>query len=243
MEIALDLDMASAACPACAILLVEGDDPLDANLAASVNTAVAQGANVVSNSYGLDESGHMSELAAAYRHPGVPIVASSGDYGFTTAEFPAVLSSVIAVGGTTLTRADNTRGWTEKAWDSAGSACSAWVAKPAWQHDANCGKRTVSDVSAVADDLAVYDTYQAPGWGTIGGTSASAPFIAGLIALAGNGSQVPDASYIYAHANALYDVDSGAVGGRDCGGDYLCNGKPGYDAPTGVGTPNGIGAF
>ncbi|MFC0544397.1 S53 family peptidase [Kutzneria chonburiensis] len=243
LEIALDLDMASTACPACHILLVEGDDPLDANLAASVNTAVAQGATVVSNSYGLDEHGSMSKVAAAYDQPGVPIVASSGDSGFRTAEFPAVLSSVIAVGGTTLTRADNARGWTETAWSSAGSGCSAWVAKPAWQHDTNCGMRTIADVSAVADKLAVHDTYQVPGWVTIGGTSASAPFIAGIIALAGNASQVHDASYLYAHADALYDVVDGHTEGMDCGGDYLCNGRPGYDAPTGLGTPNGIGAF
>ncbi|WP_410011379.1 hypothetical protein [Streptomyces nigrescens] len=46
----------------------------------------------------------------------------------------------------------------------------------------------VADVAAVADPatgLAVYDTYQASGWNVYGGTSASAPFIAGVYALAG----------------------------------------------------------
>jgi hypothetical protein len=28
-----------------------------------------------------------------------------------------------------------------------------------------------------------------------------------------------------------------------CGRDYLCTAKKGYDAPTGLGTPNGPGAF
>ena len=60
-------------------------------------------------------------------------MASTGDFGFTAAQFPAVLSTTIAVGGTTLTHAGNS--WSESAWAGAGSGCSAWIAKPAWQHD------------------------------------------------------------------------------------------------------------
>jgi len=246
VEIALDIDMVSAACPGCHILLVEGDVPSFEGLAAAVDTAVRLGATAVSNSYGADEFTGLTDFASHYEHPGVPILASSGDAGFGATSFPAVFDNVIAVGGTSLKKATNARGWTESAWAGAGSGCSAWIPKPSWQHDANCGMRTNSDVSAVADPktgLAVYDTFglTQPGWLVVGGTSASSPFIAGVIGLAGNGAQLDNPSYLYSHASALYDVTGGSNG--YCGDDYLCTGLPGYDGPTGVGSPNGIGAF
>ena len=73
----------------------------------------------------------------------------------------------------------------------------------------------------------------------VGGTSLSSPLIASVYTLAGN--SVTDGSYPYAHPSSLFDVTSGSNG--SCGGSYLCTGKPGYDGPTGLGTPNGIGAF
>ncbi len=248
VEISLDLDMVSAACPQCNILLVEGNSSLVSDLADSVDTAVAQGADVVSNSYGLDEFNTMQTYYKHYRHSGHVIVASSGDFGFTAASFPAVAPGVVAVGGTSLYAADNSRGWTEKAWSGAGSGCSAYVKKPAYQKDKHCDMRTIADVSAVADPntgLAVYDTTPNPygipaGWLIVGGTSASSPFIAGVIGLAGN-AKTFTAGYAYQHASALFDVIGGSNG--FCGDDYLCTAKKGYDGPTGVGTPNGIGAF
>lgn len=252
VEISLDLDMASAACPDCHIMLVEGTTPSFDDLATAVDTAVAQGATVVSNSYGATEYAG-DPHAADYDHPGVPIVASSGDSGYGIAQVPAVYPSVIAVGGTALTRADNARGWQETAWGSfaegggAGSGCSGYYPKPAWQHDRHCPTRTTSDVSAVADPatgVAVYDSFGASGWIVVGGTSASSPIIAGVIALAGNGAQIDDASYLYAHKRHLYDVVGGTNGlVVGCGGDYLCTGKKGYDGPTGLGTPRGLGSF
>ena len=139
------------------------------------------------------------------------------------------------------------------AWNSPGegagsSGCSAYVAKPRWQHDTHCPGRTAADVSAIAWNVAVYNKDWG-GWFTVGGTSASSPLIAGIIGLAGNGAKfVP--GYEYAHAKGnLYDVTGGnndwffGQGGKDCGNDYLCVAKKGYDAPTGLGSPNGIGAF
>ena len=79
------------------------------------------------------------------------------------------------------------------------------------------------------------------GWGTVGGTSASAPIIAAVYALAGNGASTTYGSYPYSHTSGLFDVTSGSNG--SCGGIYLCTGKPGYDGPTGLGTPNGTSAF
>ncbi|GAA2033613.1 peptidase S8 [Catenulispora yoronensis] len=249
VEIALDLDMVSAACPQCKILLVEGDQPTMDDLGASVNTAVALGATEVSNSYGGTEGGDVLSGAAYYTHPGVAIVASSGDYGYGVPSAPAVYPSVVSVGGTSLTKAAGTaRGWTESAWIGAGSGCSAWIDKPAWQHDANCPGRMVADVAADADPQtgpAVYGTTDGlTGWGVVGGTSASSPFLAGVIGLAGNPQKFPNASAFYTNHSALFDVTSGNnITGIECGGDYQCNGVAGYDGPTGWGTPNGIGGF
>lgn len=248
VEISLDLDMVSAACPKCSIVLLEGDNPTIDDLGTAVDTAARMHAAVVTNSYGLDEFGGMRAYFDYYQHPRTAILASSGDYGFGPAQFPAVVPGAVAVGGTSLYRIDNRRGWVEQAWGGAGSGCSAYVAKPAYQHDSHCGMRTISDVSAVADPetgVAVYDSTPnpygiPPGWLVVGGTSASSPLLAGVIGLAGNGHTF-STRHLYRHASSLYDAVGGSNG--NCGGDYLCTGKRGYDAPTGLGTPNGIGAF
>ena len=78
-EIALDLDMASAICPGCKILLVEANSASMTDLGAAVNQAVKQGATVVSNSYGGGESTSNRSFDTSYfNHPGVAIFASSG---------------------------------------------------------------------------------------------------------------------------------------------------------------------
>jgi hypothetical protein len=150
-----------------------------------------------------------------------------------------------------LTKANNARGWTESAWNShggaAGSGCSAWIAKPAWQTDANCPGRMVADIAADADPNtgpAVYDSHDGHTWTIVRGTSVSSPFITGVIGLAGNPGQFPDASSFYGRTSGLNDVLTGNnIEAQDCDGDYQCNAGPGYDGPTGNGTPNGLAAF
>nr|WP_306183551.1 S53 family peptidase [Streptomyces sp. MK5] len=245
-EISLDLDMVSAACPNCKILLVEASSATMTNLGTAVNTAVRLGAKFVSNSYGGGESSSDPTFDTQYfDHPGVAITVSSGDNGYGV-EYPAASRYVTAVGGTSLRTASNSRGWTDTVWSGAGSGCSAYDAKPAWQTDSGCARRTVADVSAVADPntgVAVYDSYrQATGWMVFGGTSASAPLIAATYALAGSPSSGSyPASFPYAHTSALYDVTSGSNG--SCSGSYLCTGTSGYDGPSGLGVPNGTAAF
>jgi hypothetical protein len=247
-EISLDLDMVSAICPNCHILLVEADSNSLANLGAAVNRAVAMGAVAVSNSYGGGEySGETSDSNSYFNHPGVVVTASSGDSGYGV-EFPAASNTVTAVGGTTLNQATNTgtRSATETAWSGAGSGCSAYVTKPSWQTDGRCSRRTVADVSAVADPntgVWVYDTYGGdPGWMVFGGTSVASPIVASVYALAGRpGSTDNPASYPYANTASLFDVTSGSNG--SCSGSYLCTAVAGYDGPTGLGTPNNTAAF
>jgi len=241
-EASIDVQMVSAVCPNCKIIVSEAALPDDVALLAAAKSAVAAGATVVSNSYSMPETS--AEDDAAY-DIGVPFVFGSGDTG-AGAQWPSASSHVIAVGGTTLTRSSNARGWTETVWSGSGGGCSKYVAKPAWQHDAGCANRTANDIAAYADPnpgVAVYDSYlgSKPGWRTYGGTSVAAPIVAGAIALAGNGQSVlTDASYIYAHAGELNAITSGHNG--SCA-TYLCNAENGYSAPAGNGSPHGIGAL
>jgi subtilase family serine protease len=243
-EISLDLDMVSAICPNCHILLVEASSNSFANLAAAVDQAASQGVIAISNSYGGGEySGEVSD-ELHFKHPGIAVTVSSGDAGYGV-EFPAASQYVTAVGGTHLTHSSS--GWSETAWSGAGSGCSAYITKPSWQTDTGCGNRTVADVSAVADPntgVSVYDTYgirPRGGWLVFGGTSVASPIIASVYAVAGNAGSINYGSYSYSHTGSLFDVLSGSNG--SCGGSYLCTSGGGYDGPTGNGSPRGSGAF
>src|SRR3954447_14960074 len=240
LEISLDLDMVSAVCPNCHILLVEATTNLNTDLYTAEDTAARLGANAISNSYGGSESSSETSQDVHFNHPGVAITASSGDDGFGVS-YPAASRYLTAVGGTSLTRGGGTRGWTESAWSGAGSGCSAYEPKPAWQTDSGCSRRTVADVSAVADPNTGVAVLFAGQWFTVGGTSASSPIIASVYALAGNASSVNAGSYPYSHAGSLFDIATGSNG--TCSPAYLCTGAPGYDGPTGLGTPNGTGGF
>jgi len=205
-EISLDVDMVSAACPACHILLVEATTSSFANLATAVNTAAAtSGVVAISNSYGGSDQAELS----AYNHPGIAITASTGDAGYGM-ESPASFPHVVAVGGTT--------GFTTSAWSGAGSGCSTINAKPAWQTAAtSCSGKANADVSAVADPntgVAVYDSTAnrgVSGWLVFGGTSVSSPIIASAYALGGNLAGYP-AQYTWAHTANLRDVTTGSNG-------------------------------
>jgi subtilase family serine protease len=241
-EISLDLDMVSATCPDCKILLVEASSSSFADLGAAVNYAATQHVAAISNSY----SGSDTAQFASYDHPGIAITASTGDSGFGSGA-PATFDSVIAVGGTSLRKAANARGWTETAWSGAGSLCSTANAKPAWQTSATqCGGKAVADVSAIADPntgVSVYDTVPylgRSGWQIYGGTSASSPIIASVYALSGNTSGYP-ASFTWGHPSTLNDVTSGTNG--SCTTTVWCHSGPGWDGPTGLGTPNGTSSF
>ena len=248
LEISLDVETAHAICQNCKILLVEATTNSFANLGAAEDMAAQLGANVISNSFGAPE--FAGETAASidghFNHPGVAITASSGDSGFGV-EYPAASQFVTAVGGTTLTLNPNGTRLSETAWSGAGSGCSAFVPKPSWQTDTACARRTVSDVAADADPAtgaAVFDStgFQGrSGWFTVGGTSLASPLVASVYALAGNASQLTAGSSPYSHAASLFDVTAGSNG--VCGGSYLCTALGGFDGPTGLGTPIGLGAF
>ena len=90
--------------------------------------------------------------------------------------------------------------------------------------------------------VAVYQTYGGSGWAVYGGTSAAAPIIASVYALAGTpGATDKPGSDPYANTANLNDVTVGNNG--TCAQTLLCTAAAGWDGPTGLGTPNGVAAF
>ena len=249
-ESALDIEMVSAVCPLCHIMLIEANSSGSGDLYAAVNKAVALGAKVVSTSWGSNEYSTEASQDVYFDHFGVPITNSSGDGSYQAGvQYPSASPDVTSVGGTELTPdSGNARGWDEAAWvvsghnpptQGSGSGCSGYEAKPLWQTDSGCSNRTTADVSAVASDVI---GYHAGSFYYEFGTSISSPIIAGVYALAddSSGTAVP-ASLAYANSSDLNDITSGSEG--TCSPSYLCNAGPGYDGPTGLGTPDGDGAF
>jgi hypothetical protein len=265
LEISLDLDMVSAACPKCHILLVEANSASLENLGIAENEAVTLGATEISNSYAANEVLVGKETVQAdeekyYTHPGVPMTVASGDDSYDNTNpcvieggkckyvapnFPAGLPTVVAVGGTNLIpEGESGRGWHEWVWFYSGSGCTLYIAKPSWQKDIGCTNRTDNDVAAEASPttpVSVYDTYATvvPGWQIIGGTSASSPLVAGAIALESPTLRSEGSAGIYAHLSNWSDVTEGINSPESCLHEYECTGQGGYDGPSGVGTPNG----
>ncbi len=248
-EISVDLDTVSAICPNCNILLVEANAATVQSLGVAENTAAAAKPVSIGNSFGVSESASEINADRNFTHPGVAITAAAGDDGYGV-QWPASSPDVVAVGGTTLSAATGPgRAWTEAAWSGDGGGCSSVEPQPTWQSQLSgittqCAKRAVADVAAVADPntgVAVYDTYELPGWTVFGGTSVAAQIISALYGLAAGPADGTGASALYAAApTSFYDVTTGTDG--TCGSD-LCTAGAGWDGPTGLGTPNGPGAF
>ena len=252
-EISLDLDMVSAVCPGCHILLVEATNETKSNLGIAENEAATLKATEISNSWGSPEvSGETSE-DTYFNHPAIPITAAAGDSGYDTCGkstgticYPAASKDVISVGGTTLYRTPfYERGWFDEAWVGTVSGCSAYEAKPSWQTDVGCKNRTDNDVAAVASEdspVSVYDSYEASGWQLFAGTSVSSPIVAGVEALSSASVRSEGAATFYKHPESLFDVTTGfnwpGVRAEVCSPEYLCVAKAGYDGPTGNGTPD-----
>jgi subtilase family serine protease len=245
VEQALDVDMVSAACPDCKIIMVEANTGGEKNLEKAVDTAAKQkGVVAISNSYILSYV-HDHGSNPAYDHPGIAITAGTGDDGYKGGGFPADDPHVVAVSGTSIVADGSKRGYSESAWSGTGSGCSTNVhnVAPPWQKsaDTTCGKfKAIGDVSAAADPsngglvIVLHG-----GFSQVGGTSEATPLIAAVYALSGNTAGYP-AKFPYEHANDLYDITAGSNGA--CG-PPLCTARKGWDGVTGVGTPNGVKGF
>lgn len=197
---ALDLDMVSAICPNCKILLVQTNSNKDGDLDAGVNAAIALGATAVSSSYSARER---NGADPAYNHPGRVLTASAGNGGSGVAQ-PCSYAGVVCVGGTSLQAAPSHRGWSERAWIASGGGCSTYVSKPRWQHVKSCRMRSVSDVSAVADPNTGVLFYQSPaGWQQAGGTGVSSPIVAAVLALSASDVRANASRWIWTHGKRL----------------------------------------
>lgn len=250
LEAALDVQVAHGVCQDCKILLVEAKESNYFDLMQAIDTAIAMGANIVSNSWGSQEFSVQYQFNTHLNVPGVAITFSSGDGGYG-ATYPAASQYVTAVGGTTLYVNTNNSYGSETGWAGAGSGCSAYEAKPSWQKDSACANRTIADVSADADPstgATIYTSFpynNQTGWFKVGGTSLASPIIAATYALKGvpSGTQANSLPYINSPQTNLRDITSGGSGSCPKKDKYLCSAVPGYDGPTGLGTPKGADAF
>jgi MYXO-CTERM domain-containing protein len=242
-ETALDVDMASAGCPTCKIVVVQTDDD-SSNLLYGAQEAGVLHPTVISNSWGFLEA-DLSPLASAETifqaaASGIAVFSSAGDAGYDTggmgAWYPSTSAYVIAVGGTTLSKATNPRGWSEVAWNLGGSSCSTAIAPLASASSAAkaaCRFRASADLAAVGGIDPGVAVYNNGAWVTQAGTSVATPLVAAMFAGAGLGAATPDT--IPQLTSALVDVTAGSNGA--CSGP-LCNAGVGWDGPTGYGTPN-----
>jgi subtilase family serine protease len=252
----LDIEMLSAACPKCNIILVEARDYGISDFETAEAEAVKLGATIVSNSWSCFSSYDCGDpnFPKYFEAPGVAYLGSSGN-GYGEIGAPAVLATVVAVGGTQLEHSG--KKYTESIWDDAGGGCASpsevggkGVKKPSWQHDPDCKYRTVGDVSAEAGcspGVAVYISLYG-GWTDVCGTAVSTPFTAGVIGLAGNADKIHGGKTFWMlngteHKNYFHHPASGVDG--NCG-NYICGDgryEKYYSGPGGWGTPNGIKGY
>jgi hypothetical protein len=231
VETSLDVDMASAACPSCNLVVIQAQDDQGNGLELAQATAASLGASVISNSWGGPEKQGVSlDGVEPYFDQPVAVFVAAGDDGYDDGgrgpDYPGTSSHTIAVGGTHLERASNARGWTETAWSSGGSACSLSIAKPSYQTSTNCAFKATTDIAAVGDPQT--------GMASFNSNDGGWTVVAAIFAATGNGGQTSGA-FIAQNADKLNDVTSGNNG--DCG-NVLCTAGKGWDGPTGYGTPD-----
>nr|HEX4315174.1 S53 family peptidase [Kofleriaceae bacterium] len=257
VETALDVDMISAGCPGCNIVVIQATDDQGDGLFIANNLPSTIHATTISNSWGGPEQAATGANAATayetyFNHPGAAIFVSAGDDGYDDGggqnggpDYPATSQYVISVGGTNLVKDNSTRGWSETAWSVAGgngaggSACSLSIPKPTYQASlkTGCPFKATTDISAVADPQTGVAVYNHGTWQVVGGTSASSPLMASIWAVTGNGANTTG-DFVASMKSTYHDVTSGNNGTCPSGESLICNAAAGWDGPTGWGTPD-----
>lgn len=259
-EVALDIQVAGAAAPGAKIAVYFAPNT-DQGFVDAITKAVHDTKNkpsVMSISWGAPESDWTDQAIAAMNSAfadaagfGLSVFAASGDRlagdgvndGKPHVDFPASSPTVVGCGGTRLS-AGAGKIADELVWNSngagTGGGVSARFSTPAYQNGISlpASGRGVPDVAADADPNTGYRIVVGGAVETIGGTSAAAPLWAGLFALLNESRSKPIGdphTTLYAHATAFRDVTEG---------DNIENGYgyaagPGWDACTGLGTPDG----
>jgi kumamolisin len=259
-EVMLDIEVSGAVAPGAKIAVYFGPNT-DQGFNDALSTAVHDHTNnptVISISWGSAESTWTGQAMTAMDNIcqsavalGVTITVASGDSGSSDGvtdganhvDFPASSPHVLACGGTKLATSGAETVWNDGAEGGAsGGGVSAVFALPEWQANAkvpkpagSTGGRGVPDVAGNADPATGYDVQVDGQKEVIGGTSAVAPLWAGLIALCNQAAGKPQGLVnvaLYAAGEApFHDITSGSNGSFSAG--------PGWDACTGLGSPNG----
>lgn len=235
---------------------------------------------IISQSWGASEAtladtagqAEIQQWDALYKQittqDGFTILSASGDNGATdfddinatqlasvpTTSFPADDPWVTAVGGTTLSRQGNT--FQEVAWNQSGGGFSAFFSTPSYQQNLPASiknvqkRRAVPDVAADGNPNSGLAIYQNGVWSTAGGTSASTPVWAALVAVADQMAGHPlgfldPALYTLANsAHYAHDFQDITVGNNsvDSNGTVVkgYSASTGWDAITGWGSPNAV---
>jgi subtilase family serine protease len=233
--------------PNAKIFLVEAADNSFENLIEAVslasNLVAGAGGGQLSMSWGGSEFAEEAQLDSFFTTPGVVYFASSGDS--PGASYPSTSPNVVSAGGTSISR-DTMSGQflLENTWQDAGGGPSLVEPRPAFQNGIRqlVGKwRGTPDLSFDANPATgvwVYDSNAAlgAGWYVVGGTSVSAPSLAGIINAAGGFRMSSQAENLEIYGNqgnprALRDIVYG-----NCGLNIGNFATSGWDFCTGVGT-------
>ncbi|MDX2167400.1 MAG: S53 family peptidase [Deltaproteobacteria bacterium] len=256
METTLDVEWASAMAPQSRVLVYSGGDALSTTFLRIYDRIVTENrAAVLSTSWGRCETdypqSYLNQLDAIFTRAaaqGITVVAAAGDRGAFDCggETPSVSSPashpyVLAVGGTGLFPAAD--GFEELAWPGSGGGTSARWKAPQWQMHPS-PQRTMADVAFNADPASGYLIAFGGGWYAAGGTSVGAPIWAALVALANQargdagraplGLAAPQLCEL-ALAPRLLPAPFADITGGDNG---AFSAAPGWDFPTGWGTPH-----
>ena len=226
-----------------------GDDELDGQCSSiAENEAVPLGATgrPRTPSKARKWSSETSQDSAYFNHPGVPITASSGDGGYGV-EHPAASRAERHRGRRHDAERQRQVAVSESVWSGAGSGRSAFEAKPSWQHrlglrEAHGGPTSRPDAADPnVSRCRCVRQQQIRGWVQVRWDEPRLTVDRVGLRVDGHDDERrprPDAARAYL---LLHDVTTGSNG--NCSGSYLCTAVGGYDGPTGLGTPNGLGGF
>lgn len=258
-EEALDIQMAHALAPHAKIILVEANSASDTDLLQAEDKAsalvAAAGGGEVSNSWGGSEFSTEGTFDTHFATAKVVYFASTGDN--PGVEWPSISAKVVAVGGTSTSRSNNTGGFFgEASWQDGGGGQSAFVTRPAYQNAISAivgARRGVPDISADAYPYTgvwiVCGTgcgAPAGSWNVIGGTSVASPLVAAMVNAAGGfaASSAAELTKVYAGLGTtkFYDIKRG-ICGHHAGFQTTGGTAPAvtaWDFCTGVGSPHGL---
>ena len=250
LEVSLDLQAVSAACPQCHLLLVEANSSNITDRGCRHRGRPRRRRRVQQ----LRQLGRVlrgADLRALLQAPRVPIVVSTGDYGYgngrllvNSISYPSASRYVVAAGGTSLYRRRTRRGAGASPPRPAGPAAARRTSASPAGSKTGCAATGWSPTSRpwpTPTPAWPFTTPTATAAGSCGGTSAAAPMIASVYALAGNGARQRYASGLYRHPSALFDITAGA-NGNNCSATYLCTAGPATTAPPAWARPTGPAA-